>query len=309
MTSERRRSTPPPAEAGPEGPSSSSTRGRLGPAPSGTRQQRPRPLSPKAHSRVRQAIPLDLEAVRQRLGQLRDDEAMRGAVRGATLLRESKELLSVLEDPGVQARLFEVGLEPGRLEELSWLVHALEVLDSAIGTLLTEGSARARADQERALDLRDELLSACQWNLRHVEAAEALARITNSSCVDELVLDLRELSRLITQHAAAFEGDQSFVAPVQASRAIQVAEGLLSSVRQGMLRMNDDTPPVAEGARARLCELLSLHSKGCAWLGALLREVRAAGRYAYRADGAARRWFIEANAPRRSLLTALVARG
>lgn len=313
MSNERRHSalTSGQAEVEVEAWSRSSVHERLAPAASRTRQQRPRPQAGEGNSRVRHASPLSVDAVCLRLRRFEAEVYPQRAPRSAVLLREADELLALLEQPEVEARLLEVGLEPARFEELSWCVQAVDVLERAIRMSLSEASARARALQVQALEVRDELLSACQWNLRQVDAAEALARITNSASVDELVLDLRELARLITQHSAAFRKDRSFIASAQAERAARLAEGLLSSVRQGLLQMNEDLLPVVDGARARLGELMALQVQACGWLSALLREVRAAGCYAYRAEPDARRWFMEPHVPRgsRLTLTALVARG
>ena len=159
-------------------------------------------------------------------------------------------------------------LEAAREAEAQW---ALE----------RKGPGRSRYQQilTEARQLRRELLTAARYHLRHNRSARArVASVGRRKDVATLVQDLYSLGDLLRSKSDAFAADTTLDPEQAASRAERAAQALsraLSEVRDNRLAI----------------AALSTRNRAFTLLSASVRELRAAGRYAFRHDPDRRRRF------------------
>jgi hypothetical protein len=211
-------------------------------------------------------------------------------VRVALVVQEALDLLAAVQQPRVRGKLISTGVSSQRVDSLEPAIEALRVAQSQV--------LRARCPDEdfvealsSALDLRDEMVAACLWNLRHREVGASLVRITDSTDGVELAMDLRELVQLLDEHAIDFESDRTFHAVECVRQASALADELTATLDQ----------PVP-------LPTLELRDRAFTHLLDVIDEVRSAGRHAYRGRSEARSLFASELQPRRrrSPLTSLV---
>ncbi len=209
------------------------------------------------------------------------------------VLADARGLLEVTSPSRVRLKLVATGLSAQRLERLALAIEALEQAEDRLVRARCPDREHAKLLQE-AFHLRESMRAACVWNLRHCEVASELARISDSSAWDELMIDLRELAELLEQHEEHFFGDRSFAPGESARQAQALAEQLAELGEQ--LDLKHVSPDVVE-----------LRDRAFSYLSELVDEVRAAGRYAFRETEDARVFATDLVARRpRSILDSLI---
>jgi hypothetical protein len=214
-----------------------------------------------------------LDGIWHHLERLPDDVLGEPRARVSLVLAEADELLGILQQSWVRQRVVATGLTVERMELLG---PARAGLVEAERRWLTE--FLPKADQAKALEegqsLRDELLSACRWNLRGKDVEGALARITDGTDPAELGLDLKELTQLVREHTSAFAGDRTFRQEDSLRRAELLADQLVA---------------MGEGGVSR--ETREVRQRAFCFLSLLMEELRLAGRHAFRGTREARSLF------------------
>lgn len=231
-----------------------------------------------------------LEGLKLQLLELPEATLCEPRVRVSWVLAEASELLTCIRQTRTRLELLAAGLSERKLTELGPAIGALRAAEAEILAARCPDADYAEA-LTSALDLRDELLAACHWNLRNREVASALVRITDSTDSAELAMDLRELMQLVREHVSDFENDQSF----RSDQSIRQASALADE-----LTATRDAPIPAE--------LLDLRDRAFTHLCGVIEEIRSAGRYAFRGRPEARHLFASELQPRRwrSRLNSLV---
>jgi hypothetical protein len=223
-----------------------------------------------------------LEQVWHLLAQIPQAELCEPQVQIALVLAEAQELQGILQQARIWQRVAATGLPRERMDLLGPASEALRDAETRWIKALYPAPAHARA-LEDGQRLRDEMLSACRWNLRLRAVSSELARITDSTDPLELSMDLRELAEVVSDHLADFNADHSFRAAEAAGQSRDLARALAA----------------VENAQLRADEASELRSRAFTYLADLMDEVRAAGRHAFRGTGDARRLFASDLAVRR----------
>ncbi len=246
------------------------------------------------HSRTPEAYPpsdwSELHELREQLLQLPPNVLCEPRVRLSVVVQEAKRLSATTRQRHIRSKLLAAGLADECLDVLDRAIHALRVAQGDMTRSRCPDGDLADA-LDSALELRDEMVAACQWNLRQRDVAAHLVRITDSSDLTELSLDLKELAQLVQQYASDFEFDGTFDGP--------------ECVRQA-LALADELTATASGEVSE--EVRELRDRAFTHLANLMEEIRSAGRYAFRADPESRRLFA-AETPltrRRSSLSSMV---
>ncbi|HEX2734871.1 MAG TPA: hypothetical protein VHM70_24865 [Polyangiaceae bacterium] len=214
-----------------------------------------------------------LDGVWAHLERVPEDALAEPRVRISVVLAEADELLGILQQTWVRQRLAATGLTSERMDLLG---PARVALQEAQRRWL--GAFASEKEEAEALqfgqDLRDELLSACHWNLRGKDVTGSLARISDSTDPMELGLDLRELIELVREHSSSFGGDRTFRFEETLGRADVVAKRLASM-----------------GERPVGHETAEIRQRAFAFLSQLMDELRQAGKHAFRGTREARSLF------------------
>jgi hypothetical protein len=192
----------------------------------------------------------------------------------APLLAEATRVQGLVERPELRQRLTSVGVSEEELCELGRARLALRYVEACIKNAATAAAAQPLL-VEQALQVRDELVASCRFNLRGAPVAEALARVTDSDAPDELALDLRELARLVQENAPEFSRDRSIDVGLVSVRALDLANALVG------------VPAIRERVRG---EWFELRTRIHGLLVARLRRLEEAGTYAFRGSAVAQQW-------------------
>jgi hypothetical protein len=209
------------------------------------------------------------------------------------VLADARALSGSVEPSRVRLKLVSTGLPSQRLEALAMAIEALEQAESRLIRARCPDGSHAKI-LEKALVLRERMLAACVWNLRRCEVSSELARISDGTAWDELVIDLRELAALLEEYEEHFFGDRSFSPGENAREALRLAEDL--SELGEHLDMKNVAPEVVE-----------LRDRAFTYLVDLVEEIRAAGSYAFREGPEAQAFATDLVARRaRSILDSLV---
>lgn len=191
----------------------------------------------------------------------------------AVALQEAHDLHAAIQAGDTWDRLLRVGLPPSALDALPLAVAATRQAQSQWVVQRDRGKPQAQRDREQAgIDLRSELVAACRWNLRRDPGALAVIdQIVQGEGVPDLVQDLLDLSALIRQQEAAFDGDETFDAAAQAEAASSSA----SEITAGL----SESRTLGDHEAAK-----QLRDRAYSHLAKLVADVREAGRYAFRKE-------------------------
>ncbi len=215
-----------------------------------------------------------MESLREELLRLPASSLCEPRVRVPVVLQEGTQLLLTVNQSHVRERLLATGISSDSLDTLAQAIDALRVAHAnVVGSLCPDDDfAEALAS---ALELRDELVAACHWNLRQRDVADYLVRITDSSDITELSMDLKELAQLVELYLADFAADGTFDAPNCMRQARALADELTATLAREIPQAVQD-----------------LRDRAFTHLARLMEEVRNAGLYAYRANVQMRRPFM-----------------
>lgn len=205
-------------------------------------------------------------------------------VRVSVVLEEAQELAGLLSRHEVARRLADVGVAAERVQELEPATQALREAEAEWLRARAHGKSaeRARAESE-GYALRDELLSACRFNLADCDIFAELARITDGEDAQDLRHDLLELAELVENHIDCFRSDRSFAATCRIEEARLLSEQIGYS--EELSAPDDD---------ARI-----LRNRAFTYLIELMQQLREAGLYAFRGSTQARRYFATHLSPAR----------
>lgn len=222
-----------------------------------------------------------LDGIWNHLERVPEEALSEPRVRISLLLAEADELLGILQQTWVRQRVVATGLTVERMELLGPARAGLEEADRR---WLAEFLPKKEEAEALGVgqELREELLSACRWNLRGKDVEGSLARISDGSDPTELGLDLKELGQLVREYPAAFSADRTFRQEEVLRRAEQVADQLVGMGEHGVTRETRDV-------RQRAFSFLTL----------LMEELRQAGKHAFRGTREARSLFVSELTSRR----------
>jgi hypothetical protein len=198
------------------------------------------------------------------------------APRGITphLLAEAERIQGLLVQQEAPKKLCAVGVDEQELADFGRALLALRYIETCVRNAATAAAAEPLL-LEQALQVRDELVVCCRFNLRTGQVAEALARITDSDDPGELAMDLRELARLVRENASAFARDRSIDVGLFSVRALDLANSIAG------------VPAVSECVRSEWCEL---RARAHGYLISRMRRIEEAGTYAFRGTERAHQW-------------------
>jgi hypothetical protein len=199
----------------------------------------------------------------------------------AVALQEANDLHTLLvEDASVVPALRAVGLAQEIIDALEPAVAFTRDAQSRWVVTRDQRKPEAqRAREQRGEELRAELLSAANWNLRGDRAAlGTLSAIAEGEGLADLVQDLHDLAELVDRKRAAFAADKTF----DASASAEEARSLASEISAGIGEAKLD----GDGRQAR-----DLRDRAFTHLAEVVEELRAAGRHAYRHEPRMRRHF------------------
>ncbi len=221
-----------------------------------------------------------LEALQGTLASIDDAEVKAPNIPVSVYLQEGHDLLTLLAISGdegspntVRQRVLSVGLEANQLDALERALGALRHSQSLWINLRDQNKPSTQKVLEReGQNLRAEQQSAVQWSLRHnAKALRTLEAIKDGDGIEDLIQDLFDLATLIEQHQGAFESDTTFDASAHITQGRELAQSIRDNLSDQRL---DRTQRQAKALRDRA--YTHAHS--------LLREIRAAGRRAYRTE-------------------------
>lgn len=191
----------------------------------------------------------------------------------AVALQEAHDLNAAIQAGDTWDRLLQVGVPPSALDALPVAVAATRQAQSQWVVQRDRGKPQAQRDREQAgIELRAELVAACRWNLRSDPGALAVIdQIVQGEGIPDLVQDLLDLSALILQQEAAFDGDETFDAAAQAEAARSSASEITAGLSESRTQGDHETAK-------------QLRDRAYSHLAKLVADVREAGRYAFRKE-------------------------
>jgi hypothetical protein len=166
--------------------------------------------------------------------------------------------------------LLDAGCDRASLEQLSGRLAWLRDADTQWQVRRTGKGQTQKEREKAAVDLRDETLADLRWWLRHDPAAQAhLDGIAEGEGLADALHDLDELALLVDEHAPSWPTAAKVNPTARAQALRQAAE----AAREGAATWKAD--PTSDALKLS-------RDKAFAWAEAAVREVRAAGRYAFR---------------------------
>lgn len=221
-----------------------------------------------------------LSAVRDQLLAIPSDQVYAPEIPMAVVLQEANDLLTLVSEPGVWARLEGVGARANDRESLKGSIGAARAAQSQ----WTVSRDRRKSDSQQAREARGEklrldMVAAGRWNLRDDRVAQgALDAIVEGEGVADLIQDLNDVAALFDQKRAAFANDKT----IDLSARIEEARSLADELAAGTSNERLDT----EQANA-----IELRNRAYSQLDQLVSRLREAGRYAFREQEEVRRRF------------------
>jgi hypothetical protein len=216
---------------------------------------------------------MSLSAIKSDLEGLKPEQIRTPNLPIATALQEASDLVRLCRAERVHTAITKVGQSPDFVGVLEQRIDAAREAQSIWVSVRdqTKSSALVKLE-ERAGQLRGDLLAAGRWNLREDrEAQTTLSTIRGGDTVADLVQDLFDLATLYEKHRAAFETDQSFDAGARSGEAREVATQLSASISEERLGSGP-------------AEIRDMRNRAFTYLDNLVSEVRAAARYAFRSE-------------------------
>jgi hypothetical protein len=191
------------------------------------------------------------------------------------LLQEANDLRTYIEETHVRERLVAVGLPKAEITALPRAIDGLRDAQSAWVVVRDRSKSGAQQQrEERASEMRSDIVASLRWNLRGNRVAQAvLDAIMEGDGVEDLTQDLADLAALTDKHADAFESDETFDPQERAEAARSMASELEAGVSEARM---DRTQVSARDLRDR----------AATYLAARMVEIRDAGRYAFRKEPA-----------------------
>ncbi len=215
---------------------------------------------------------LSLEELKPQLLAISVDDLRSPGLPIASVVQEASDLAGACKKPNVNEALVMVGQEPGFVAELERRMVAAREAQSRWQSVRDQTKSSSLVELEaQAQTLRSEMLSAGRFNLKEREALSSLALIRAGETVDDLVQDLFDLATLFEKHAPAFERDRSFDLATRVTEARGLGEKLSTGISDERL------DPEPTGTR-------ELRDRAFTYLDDMMSELRAAGRYAFRAS-------------------------
>lgn len=206
----------------------------------------------------------------------------------AVFLQEAADLQTLVADPDVRGRLSRVGLDAAHLDALDAEIDAARAAQSEWSVVRDRRKSAGQQELEaRAHDFRKGVLEACRWNLRGDRVALAtLSAIAEGETVEDLTQDLADLATLMEGRTAAFAKDDTF----DVASAIKQARTLVGDLQGGVS---------AERLTTDQTEAKDLRDRAYTYLYGRVRDVREAGRYAFKDNEDLARKFASAYLRRR----------
>jgi len=220
-----------------------------------------------------------LDALRPELEAIPQAEVRRPSIPAHIYFQEALDALVWLEPAETSAKLTAVGLPAERL------VQARQRLEAAREAQARWAAVRSprKPEEQQALEesgaaLRANVVAAVRWNLRDARMVMgALDRIVEGTGVADLVQDLVDLGELVEQQLAGFTSDQTF----DAAAMVMKLRELAADIRSGLSEYRTD---------AAMADALALRDRAWTALDDTMRDIRDAGRYAFRDTPDARRF-------------------
>lgn len=212
--------------------------------------------------------PHDVTSARDSAQALPDAAAIEPTQAIAMYLHQGEILVRVSQRD--RADLLAAGCDPHSLDQLAGRMAWLRDSDAQWQVRRAGKGDALRQREKAAVDLRDETLADLRWWLRKdAEAQGKLDAIAEGEGLPDALHDLDDLVVLLGDHAATWPAASPIDPHTRATQCQQAA----AAAREGVAVWKaDETSEQLKRAR----------DKAFAWADAAVREVRAAGRYAYR---------------------------
>lgn len=181
-------------------------------------------------------------------------------------------LANIEENDEISKALLRIGLKASTFEDLKISIAALRASQMQ---LERARAPRRKPDDQKALEessgsLRDDLLAACRWNLRHnLSVQTTLNAIAEGQSVGDLIADLNTLAQIIEDNVKTFSTDKSFDSKAQVKAARAAAESILEGV-------SDRRPTIPRA------EAMTVRNRAWTHFTRVYQELRDAAQYAFR---------------------------
>jgi outer membrane lipopolysaccharide assembly protein LptE/RlpB len=188
------------------------------------------------------------------------------------LMNAGTVLAHVEEQDDLLKTLLRVGLKAAAFEDLKTAISALRAAQIQLDRARAprRKPEEQKALEESGLSLRDDILAACRWNLRHnLSVQPTLDAISEGQSIGDLIADLNTLAQILEENHKSFSTDKSFDAKAQAKAARAAADTLLEAVA--------DRRPTLSRADA-----MSLRNRAWTYFERTFQELRDAAQYAFR---------------------------
>jgi len=215
----------------------------------------------------------ELSTLRARLLALPAAEVEAPDLPMAVALQEANDLLTLVRDESVWAKLEAVGVTSDQRGLLADAIAAARGAQSQWIVVRDRSKSSAQTEREaKGQTLRSELLAAGRWNLRADSVALGTLRaIAEGEGVADLIQDLSALAELFERKREAFASDQSIDVAARSEEARLLASELAAGVSTERL----DTDQASA---------VDLRNRASTLLDQLVGSLREAGRYAFRRD-------------------------
>lgn len=189
----------------------------------------------------------------------------------AAFLGEARRILAYVDAHGLAAPLGAVGVDAEVLAQLAQATAALTRAEARWQVARDGTTPRELAAREVELSaLRSRIVAAIRFNLPDDERADAVAdAVMEGTGLGDLAMDLQVLAALLRSRPDGFARDATFD-PAASASAAEEGAAELSNLHAVFL------------ARASDRSMLDLRNRAFTHADALLRQVRRAGRYAFR---------------------------
>jgi hypothetical protein len=188
------------------------------------------------------------------------------------LMNAGTFLAQVEDQDDLLKALLRVGLKASTFEDFKTAIAALRAAQMLLDR---SRSPRRKPEEQKTLEdngviLRDDILAACRWNLRHnLSLQPTLDAISEGQSIGDLIADLNTLAQILEDNQKIFQADKSFEAKAQAKAARAAADTLLEAVA--------DRRPTMSRADA-----MSMRNRAWTHFDRTFQELRDAAQYAFR---------------------------
>lgn len=207
-----------------------------------------------------------LQKAQEELSGLPDTAVKKLTMPVTSVVAEAQRVARLYVKHGVALRA--VNIDAKLAASISSRIAVLN--EAQVGVLDRVRPVKSEAESKlttEAETLRSDLMAMMEWAFRDGSQDEELARIRQGDGIDDLINDLEALVALATAQPKALKFEKGLKAKL--ARATTVAQ-TLTDLLDNRRTTETDT------------EATDLRNRAAAWLDVAVREVRAAGRFAFR---------------------------